>query len=87
MLLEEIEDLRQAGVLVHRHHTVRKNPYPELRNGIIEKTPLLPKRRDQKLHSKRPACTIVRKESGTKRSSVRRKTYVRREKMQYENAV
>lgn len=49
MLLEEIEDLGQAGVLVHRHHAVRENPYPELRNGNIEETPLLPKRRDEEL--------------------------------------
>ena len=53
MLLEEIQDLRQAGVLVHRHHAVRKNPYPELRNGIVEKPSLLPKRCHEELRSKR----------------------------------
>lgn len=59
MLLEKIEDLRQAGVLVHRHHAVRKNPYPELRNGIVEKTPLLPKRRDEELDRQQAAARII----------------------------
>lgn len=71
VLLEEIEDLRQAGVLVHCHHAVRKNPYPELRNGIIEETSLLPKLRDEELHVRdqtRPhQSSIVRTTGGDKR--------------------
>lgn len=50
--LEEIENFRQAGVLVHGHHAVRKYPYPQLRNRIVEKTSLFPKRCHQELRAK-----------------------------------